>query len=117
MWELCVYHHVDKPWTTPYHPEGNGTCERFDRTSHGMLATLGREQREQWPRYLFSLTAIYNSTPHLVTGIPPHYLVFGVEPLMICSRWLGRWLNRMQDGTKRGTGGDYKNRASRYPCK
>ncbi len=47
-----------------------------------MLATLCKEQREQWPRYLSSLTAIYNSTPHAVTGFSPHYLVFGVEPYL-----------------------------------
>ena len=36
--------------------------------------------RELWPMYLSSLTAVYNSTPHAVTGFLPHYILFGVEP-------------------------------------
>ena len=85
--ELCKYYQVKKSRTTPYHPQGNGVCERFNRTMHGMLATLCREQREQWPKYLSSLTAIYNSTPHAVTGFSPHYLVFGVEPHLPMDRF------------------------------
>lgn len=85
--EVCKYYHVAKSRATPYHPRGNGVCERFNRTLHGMLATLGREQREQWPRHLSSLTAIYNSTPHAVTGFSPHYLLFGVEPHLPLNRF------------------------------
>ena len=85
--ELCKYYRIEKSRTSPYHPQGNGVCERFNRTLHGMLATLGKEQREQWPRYLASLTAIYNSTPHAVTGFSPHYLVFGVEPHLPMDRF------------------------------
>ena len=85
--ELCTYYHVEKSRTSAYHPEGNGGCERFNRTLHGMLTTLGSEQRQQWPRYLASLTAIYNSTPHPVTGFSPHYLIFGTEPNLPLDRF------------------------------
>ena len=87
MEELCKYYQIKKSRTTPYHPQGNGVCERFNRTLHAMLSTLGREQREHWPRHLSSLTAIYNSTPHAVTGFSPHYLVFGVEPHLPMDRF------------------------------
>lgn len=43
---LCEYYRIDKSRTTPYHPEGNDTCEQFNRTLHGMLSTLATEQRE-----------------------------------------------------------------------
>ncbi|XP_063845408.1 uncharacterized protein LOC135091586 [Scylla paramamosain] len=85
--ELCKYYHVAKSRTTPYHPQGNGICERFNRTLHGMLVTLGQEQREHWPRHLSSLTSIYNTTPHAVTGFSPHYLLFGVEPHLPLDRF------------------------------
>ena len=85
--ELCKYYRVAKSRTTPYHPQGNGICERFNRTLHGMLVTLGQEQREHWPRHLSSLTAIYNTTPHAVTGFSPHYLLFGVEPHLPLDRF------------------------------
>lgn len=85
--ELCTYYGIEKSRTTPYHPQGNGVCERFNRTLHGMLSTLSRDQRELWPRYLSSLTAIYNSTPHAVTGFSPHYILFGVEPHLPMDRF------------------------------
>ncbi|KAK3870896.1 hypothetical protein Pcinc_023922 [Petrolisthes cinctipes] len=85
--ELCKYYKIEKSRTSPYHPQGNGVCERFNRTLHNLLVTLGKEQREQWPSYLASLTAIYNSTPHAVTGFSPHYIVFGVEPHLPMDRF------------------------------
>lgn len=104
---LCEHYRVDKSRTTPYHPEGNGGCERFNRTLHGMLATLGEEQREQWPRYLASLTAIYNSTPHPVTGFSPHFIVFGMEPHLPLDKFSlgreeavrshGQWIHKLKE--------------------
>ena len=37
--ELCLLAQVKKMRTTPYRPEGNGSCERFDRTLILMLET------------------------------------------------------------------------------
>lgn len=45
--ELYKHYHIKKSRATPYHRQGNGVCDRFNRTLHGMLATLRREQREQ----------------------------------------------------------------------
>ena len=105
--ELCKYYGIKKSRTTPYHPQGNGVCERFNRTLHGMLSTLSRDQREHWPRYLSSLTAVYNSTPHAVTGFSPHYILFGVEPHLPMDRFaMGseeavathhEWVKRLQE--------------------
>ena len=38
--ELCLLTQVKKMRTTPYRPEGNGSCEWFNRTLISMLGTL-----------------------------------------------------------------------------
>ena len=38
--ELCELAQIKKLRTTPYRPEGNGSCERFNRTLISMLGTL-----------------------------------------------------------------------------
>ncbi|KAJ8398787.1 hypothetical protein AAFF_G00419840 [Aldrovandia affinis] len=42
--------------TTPYHPEGNGACERFSHTLLPLLGSLGEEEQSRWPEKLLLLT-------------------------------------------------------------
>ena len=80
--ELCVLGGIDKSRTTPYHPMGNGQCERFNRTLLEMLGTLEPKQKSDWRSYVAPLVHVYNCTKHETTRFSPYFLLFGREPRM-----------------------------------
>ena len=73
----------------PYSPCRNSICERFNHTLIGLLQTLPKEQKANWPLYIPSLVFTYNATPHSITGYQPYKLMFGHNAPAICDAWLG----------------------------
>lgn len=71
---------VKKSRTTAYHPMGNGTAERFNRTLGNMIRSLPPRSKEKWSQLLQTLTFAYNCTAHESTGYAPFYLMFGRVP-------------------------------------
>ena len=71
---------VQKSHTTPYHPMGNGSCERMNRTLGNMIRALPPRSKHRWPQALKSLTFAYNCTIHETTGYAPFLLMFGRTP-------------------------------------
>lgn len=78
--ELCKLYCIHKTRTTSYHPQGNAQTERFNKTLCGLVRSLDRKKRREWPELLPHLVFIYNSTPHSVTGFSPCTLMFGRQP-------------------------------------
>ena len=68
---------VAKSRTTPYHPQGDGLTERMNRTLIGMLRTLKKNEKVNWPKHLSKLAFAHNVTVNKSTGYSPHYLMFG----------------------------------------
>jgi len=78
--ELLEVSGVQISHTTPYHPMGNGSCERMNRTLGNMIRALPPKAKQKWPTALKSLTFAYNCTVHETTGYPPFLLMFGRVP-------------------------------------
>ena len=78
--ELCKIAGVKKLHTTPYHPQSNGQCERFNSTLCNMLGTLSDEEKSDWKSHLGCMTHAYNCTKHASSTYSPYYLMFGRHP-------------------------------------
>ena len=78
--QLCAVMGVSKSKTTPYHPQGNGMTERFNRTLLSMLGTLDPGKKVNWASHVEILTHAYNCSQHVSTGYSPFFLMFMREP-------------------------------------
>ena len=78
--ELCQLLGIKKTKTTPYHPQGNGMTERFNRTLLSMMGTLEPYEKNNWAMHAEALTHAYNCTQHESTGYTPYYLMFARNP-------------------------------------
>ena len=64
-------------FTTPYHPQGNGLCEKMNGTLKKMLRRMTAEQPRDWPRYLAPLLFAYREAPQASLKLSPFELMYG----------------------------------------
>ena len=91
MQHLYALYGIKQSTTMPYNLHGNAQCERFNHTMIGLLTSLSKEQKDNWPLHLPSLVFAYNAMPHSTTGYHPYELMFGHKhpPSAMCgSGWL-----------------------------
>lgn len=87
--ELCKITGITKSHTSPYHPQGNGTTERFNRTLMDMLGTLDPQEKSRWHEHVDAMTHAYNCTRHDSTGYSLYFLMYGRHPRLPIDLVLG----------------------------
>ena len=85
---LYALYGVEQSTTMPYNLRGNAQCEWFNCMMIGLLTSLSKEQKDNWPLHLPSLVFAYNAMPHSTTGYQPYELMFGCKAPTICNAWL-----------------------------
>ena len=87
--DLCELMGMQKIWTSPYHPQTNGQCERFNSTLINMLGMLPMEKKLDWKNHIGMLVHAYNCTQNSTTGFSPYYLMFRRWPHLLVDITLG----------------------------
>ena len=80
MEDLYLLFKINKLWTSPYHPQTDGSVERFNRTLNAMLSHFVDVQRQDdWDQFLPLVIFAYNSTYNPSIGTTPFFMVNGFQ--------------------------------------
>ena len=63
--------------STPYHPQSNDQCEKFNGTLAILLATQIKGNDESWDIFIDDVVLYYKTTISTSTGFTPFYLLLG----------------------------------------
>ena len=80
--ELCRMLGIDKTRSAPYHPEGNGSCERSIGSLKTMMSSVCNSRSlavQQWDSVLDECTLAYNNTTNQSSGFSPAKQLFGTN--------------------------------------
>ena len=80
---ITKQHNIKHFTTSPYHPQSNGSAERFNRTMGEFLrATLTEERLKScsWPTLISLLQFTYNTSLHRAIKNSPFQIMFGYDP-------------------------------------
>ena len=80
--EMCRLTGIKKLRTSPYRPQTNGQCERFNSTLISMIGTLPPEAKQSWQTHVSTLVHAYNCTKNAATNFSPYLLMYGRKPLL-----------------------------------
>ena len=79
MKDICQVFMIDKTRTSPYHPQGNGQVERFNRVIADTISKFCAEKSQERDMYLPYVTFVYNTTVHKTLGTTPFSMLYGKE--------------------------------------
>ena len=82
---------VEQSTTMPYNPPGNAPTKRLNHTLIGLLKSLPKEQKSNWPLHLPLLVFAYYATLHDTTGYQPYELMFSCKGPTTCAMYGSGW--------------------------
>ena len=86
---LCELFQVNRIHTSPYHPQSNSVCERFNAVIGQSLRTYVDENQLDWDVHLPGILMAYRATPAVrSTGMSPYYALFGEDMFLPLDRTL-----------------------------
>ena len=83
---LLKFLQARKLTTTAYHPECNGTTERFHRVFKEMLSKFCDKHQRDWPIWIPFLLLAYRSSKHSTHRYTPVEVAFGFRPVIPLDR-------------------------------
>lgn len=78
--ELLKLLKIDQKFSTAFHHETIGVCERSHRTLNEYLRAYIATNRPDWDKFLLYFTYAYNTTPSTVHSYCPYELIFAKSP-------------------------------------
>ncbi len=79
--QVCKLLEIDKVHCTPWHPQANGSVEKFNQVLLNMISMYVDKNQRNWDKYLPLLTSAYRSCDHSTTGYSPNFMMLGRETL------------------------------------
>ena len=76
---VCKVYGIFKTRTSPYHPQGDGQAERFNRSMANILYGLADQESSEWDLLLPYVSFAFNGTIHESIGFTPNFMWFGRE--------------------------------------
>jgi RNase H-like domain found in reverse transcriptase/Integrase zinc binding domain/Reverse transcriptase (RNA-dependent DNA polymerase)/Integrase core domain len=80
MRALLKFLNIKLKLSVAYHPQTDGTTERFHSTMLQMLRAFVNSTQRDWSEHVPALLYAYHNTVHTATGFTPHMLLFGWNP-------------------------------------
>jgi hypothetical protein len=77
---VCHIFQVKQQFTTTYHPQADGQCEKMNQLLIDILAKTSHVRGKDWDLLLPVICLGINTSCHAVTGYTPYELVFGKKP-------------------------------------
>lgn len=90
---------ITKIKTSVYHPEANGSVERFNGTLKLMLKKFVQERVQNWDKFLPYLLFAYREVPCESTGYSPFELLFGRTVRGALAVIKETWLEKQPSGS------------------